>query len=469
MMTHVIYLLFSILLQQPTLSSQVTGTWINQDPETMGITQIVVSSRGSKLYVHAWGACQPRDCDQGETELTVGEGVGTATFDAGFAVDRMYLVRLPNGKLLVVDKFELNDNAKQQTDEHVYFFALKEESQSPPAVAARVLLRKVAETYRRLTAAEFEFEGMDERKEKVSTWHSRLMFADGNRSRVESVRAGEPITTISDGKTRWTVFSESNEYLSDPAGKQSSQIDYKTIDSMAGTASITGSERVGENDCTVVTIERPNQVRTLWIDSATNLIIKDRTIIRSATTGEMQSTETIQFLVARPLTDVNSDLFSFDPEKHGSKLRSQLQEQARVTSIGQQAPEFKLANVDGKEVELRDLKGKVVLLDFWATWCTPCRSEMPIIELLHRQFKDKGLVVVGIDDEDASTQKEFMEKSGFSFILLVEPRKQVTNQFHVGGIPTTVLIDQQGTIRTFDLGEASFDSLRESVVKLGLK
>ena len=468
-MTLLLYLLLRILSQHPAVSSQITGTWLNQDPETMGITQVVVTSRAGKLYVHAWGACQPKDCDEGETELTLGEGLGTAIFDAGVALDRMYLVRLPNGKLLIVDKFEPKDSSKQSTSEYVYFFVLKEESQSQPAIAARVLLRQVGETYRALSAAEFEFEGTEEGKEQVSTWHTKLMFADGNRSRVESVRAGEPVTTISDGKTRWTVFSESNEYLSNPEGKQSTQVDYKMIDSMAGTARIAGSEHVGDKDCTVLSIERPNHVRTLWIDSATNLIIKDRTVIRSAKTGEMQSTDTIQFSVARPLTNVNSDLFSFDPAKHGSKLRSQLQDQAQATSVGKQAPEFTLTSVGGKEVKLSDLQGKVVLLDFWATWCTPCRSEMPIIELLHRQFKDKGLVVLGVDDEDASTQNDFLEKSGFSFASLIEPRKQLTNQFHVSGIPTTVLIDQRGTIRTFDLGETSFESFRESLAKVGLK
>lgn len=435
----------------------------------MGITQVVVTGRAGKLFVHAWGACQPKDCDQGETELSVGEGPATAKFDAGFAVDQMYLLRLPDGKLLVVDKFEPKGNAKQPTSEYVYFFTLREESQSKPAIAARVLLRQVAETYRELSAAEFEFDGVDEGKEKVSTWHTKLTFADGNRSRIESVREGEPVTTISDGKTKWTVFSESNEYLSYPEGKQATQVDYKMIDSMAGTASIAGSEHVGDKDCAVVSIERPNQVRTLWIDSATNLIIKDRTVIRSVKTGERQSTDTIQFLVARPLTNVNNDLFSFDPVKHGSKLRSELQEQALATSIGKQAPDFSLTSLGGNEVKLRDFRGKVVLLDFWATWCTPCRSEMPVIELLHRQLKDKGLVVLGIDDEDAATQKEFLEKSDFSFVTLVEGRKQVSNQFHVSGIPTTVLIDQQGTIKAFDLGETSFESLRENLREIGLK
>ena len=93
---------------------------------------------------------------------------------------------------------------------------------------------------------------------------------------------------------------------------------------------------------------------------------------------------------------------------------------------------------------------------------------MPTIELLHRQFKDKGLVVLGIDDEDAATQKDFLEKSGFSFSSLVEPKKQVTNQFYVSGIPTIVLIDRERTIRFFDLGESTFATLRDNLGKIGL-
>jgi peroxiredoxin/outer membrane lipoprotein-sorting protein len=467
-MTFLICLLFGALSQQALLSREIVGTWFNQDPETPGITQIVLSNRGDKLIVHTWGACQPRDCDQGEADVASVQGLATATFDVGFARDVMYLVPLPNGKLLIIDKPEYKDNPNLKTKEGVYFFVLKQESQEQSAIAARVLLRKVAETYRQLISGEFEMEAVEERKDKVSVWHVKTTF-DGNRSRIETDSSGEPRTTISDGKTVWTVFPESNEYTSYPAGHQTSQIDaYNTIDVFAGQAQTTNVERIQGHDYTVVTIERPNQLRTLWIDPQTNFIFKDHTIIRSVGTGETQSSETIQFQLIRPLTAVNAELFTFNPETNGSKLRTQLQEQASATNIGKVAPEFSLASIGGKEVRLSDLRGKVVLLDFWATWCTPCRSEMPVIELLHRQFKDKGLVVLGIDDEDSATQREFLKKSDFSFESLVEARKQVTNQFHVGGIPTTVLIDQQGTIRAFDLGEVSFESLRERLGKIGL-
>ena len=100
-------------------------------------------------------------------------------------------------------------------------------------------------------------------------------------------------------------------------------------------------------------------------------------------------------------------------------------------------------------------------MDFWATWCHPCREALPSIELLHREFKDKGLVVLGVDDEDAPTQSAFLQKFGYTFGSLTDPAAQVKNAYHVAGFPTTVLIDKQGTIQLFEMGDASYASLRK--------
>src|SRR4029077_7000800 len=105
--------------------------------------------------------------------------------------------------------------------------------------------------------------------------------------------------------------------------------------------------------------------------------------------------------------------------------------EALLKSVGKPAPDFSLLDLQGSEVKLGQFRGKAVLLNFWATWCVPCRSEMPTIELLHREFGDKGLVVLGVDDEDAQTQIAFLRESGFSFASLVEPRKQATNLYGV--------------------------------------
>src|SRR5690242_7538640 len=71
-------------------------------------------------------------------------------------------------------------------------------------------------------------------------------------------------------------------------------------------------------------------------------------------------------------------------------------------------------DLQNKHVRLSELKGKVVLMDFWATWCLPCRAELPKIELLHRDFKDKGLIVLGVDDEEPKDQAAFLSKFGYT-------------------------------------------------------
>src|SRR5262249_25895242 len=154
---------------------------------------------------------------------------------------------------------------------------------------------------------------------------------------------------------------------------------------------------------------------------------------------------------------VDEQLFSFDPQKVQAKPRQQLQREAPTKSLGKPAPDFTLLDVENKPLNLNDLKGKVVLLDFWATWCMPCRTELPNVELLHRDFKDKGLLVLGVDAEEPEDQAAFMEKFGYTFRALVDANDKIKNLYNVNGIPTTVLIDKVGNIQMFDMGTASYD------------
>ncbi|HTZ49458.1 MAG TPA: TlpA disulfide reductase family protein, partial [Verrucomicrobiae bacterium] len=165
---------------------------------------------------------------------------------------------------------------------------------------------------------------------------------------------------------------------------------------------------------------------------------------------------------------VDEQQFSFDPQKVQAKARDEVQRKARTESVGTPAPDFALNDLGSHAIKLSEMKGKVVLLDFWATWCAPCREALPDLELLNRDFKDKGLVVLGVDAEDAKDQAEFLSKFGYTFRSLVDYGDKVKNLFGVGGIPTTVLIDQKGTIQIFDTGTSTYDSLREAVRKTGI-
>jgi peroxiredoxin len=207
----------------------------------------------------------------------------------------------------------------------------------------------------------------------------------------------------------------------------------------------------------------------LWIAPKTNFILKENsTSTTSLPTGVFTIHSATIFSLARVLPSVDQQLFSFDPQKLNAKPRQELQQQAKRNSVGTHAPDFTLSDLENQSLRLSDLKGKVVLLDFWATWCHPCREALPAIELLHREFKDKGLVVLGVDDEDSQSQATFLDKFGYTFRSLVDPTEQVKNLFHIAGFPTTVLIDKQGTIQVFELGGASYDSLRDAIRKIGV-
>jgi peroxiredoxin len=169
----------------------------------------------------------------------------------------------------------------------------------------------------------------------------------------------------------------------------------------------------------------------------------------------------------RILPSADEQLFLFDPEKLHAKSREQAQHQAQTKSVGTPAPDFTLPDLENKPLRLSEVKGRVILLDFWATWCAPCREALPNVELLYRDFKDKGLLVVGISAEEPRDQAAFMEKFGYTFRFLVDANEKVKNLYGVGGIPVTVLIDRDGNIKLFEMGSSSYDSLRETVRKMG--
>lgn len=120
---------------------------------------------------------------------------------------------------------------------------------------------------------------------------------------------------------------------------------------------------------------------------------------------------------------------------------------------GKLAPDFQLQDLDGQSVALSDFRGKPVLLNFWATWCSPCRSEMPYIQQVYDEWSDKGLVVLAINiGESPATVKEFVQAQGFSFPVLLDTKQDVAEKYNIRGIPTTLFIDKDGVIQVKLIG-----------------
>jgi len=124
------------------------------------------------------------------------------------------------------------------------------------------------------------------------------------------------------------------------------------------------------------------------------------------------------------------------------------------------APNFRLEGLNGKKVELKNFKGKVIFLNFWATWCSPCKEEMPSMEVLYKQFKEKDFVLLGIsvDYEGAKLVKEYIEKNGYTFPVLIDSKSKILDLYGIRGIPTTILIDKKGRMLGKAIGPRNWNS-----------
>jgi peroxiredoxin len=129
--------------------------------------------------------------------------------------------------------------------------------------------------------------------------------------------------------------------------------------------------------------------------------------------------------------------------------RDPLFQAMEVTHVagGAPAPEFSLPTADGKALALTQLRGEVVFLNFWATWCPPCRVEMPSMERLHREFKEQGLAVLAVDIGESPRQvTRFMKEFRLTFPALLDTDSEVASRYRVQGIPATFLIDRRGRL-----------------------
>lgn len=136
--------------------------------------------------------------------------------------------------------------------------------------------------------------------------------------------------------------------------------------------------------------------------------------------------------------------------------------------VGALAPDFTLQTVDGDRLRLSDLRGKVVAVNFWATWCAPCRLEMPDLQSRADQFPDQ-LAVVGVNfAETAEEVAAFRDQVGVHFPLLLDPEADVQRLYRVLGYPTTFFLDQAGIIQFQHIGLMSGGQLDEYLQKMGL-
>ena len=382
---------------------------------------------------------------------------------------------------------------------------------------ATELLKKVSETYRNLKAYSFESESegglTSEWQRSWSKGRTILEVAPGNRVRFDMMDNMAAYTVVSDGKTVWIANGYAREYSTSPVngplvemkgGGPEAQMalhrlrlveeEHWNLNRDLRDAAITGNETLEIDGtpiaCTVVRAEyspaagthfKESYTRTFWIDTRRNLILRidslsrgnlfpDKPFVQVEHRSALRYTHT---LTGAPPPDARFAWTPPDNFRQVDTLESPMRRTAAREMIGKPAPELTGATLDGRPLALSSLRGNVVLLDFWATWCVPCRAQMPEIARLYRETTGQRLIVLGVnDDESADAATKWLKEYQYDWPSLHEGSQRFAREkFKVDGIPTVVVIDRQGIIVDYQAGsgEETDRAIRAALRKLGIK
>jgi peroxiredoxin/outer membrane lipoprotein-sorting protein len=368
---------------------------------------------------------------------------------------------------------------------------------------ARALLDGVSRTYRSLSS--FHFAGRADvdmvRQGAPQSFHFPLVAAAAKpgRWRIDMQSPSMGMVMVADGKTVTTYSEQLNQYTrkSAPAARGGAT---DSAGAMAGpgspiaryfgiTRSLKSARWLGTRtldldgrptgcDLVAAEYEHPPNVEAVysptvfWIEKGRSVVLRESTHVRGnqpGQGGEFELSQTTTFTTARINEKLPESLFAFRPPAGATKVARFGNDNTPDLS-GKKAEDFTLSDLDGKPVKLSSLRGKVVLLDFWATWCGPCRIEMPSIQKLHREFKTRGLIVLGINyGEEEAKVRPYLIKNGYDFRILLDRQQAVGQRYQVSGIPALFIIDRAGTIRSHFVGVRDEDTLREALAEAGIK
>lgn len=316
---------------------------------------------------------------------------------------------------------------------------------------------------------------------------------------VESPLGGKTLQ-VCDGKYVWTYLPDSGEFTRqflDPAqdphamGEVDFDLAQQTREAIVGQLIPQGVPdptllrevvlSVGGEDVPCVVIEfQPLESRGHESLTITQWIEKDRHVVRreerrgqqTVPGGFMDVLVTTVFDEVRVDEPLDSSLFEFTPPTTAAEV-DQLRRRQRGVSrspwIGKEAPDFELSDIKGMRWTLSDLRGRVVLLDFWATWCGPCKIELPHVQALHEEFKNDGLVVLGISNEPRAKVERYIQAAKYTFPSLVDADAQVTLQYRVSSIPTIMILDREGKVAEHLIGAQSEEALRKALSTVGIE
>ena len=378
----------------------------------------------------------------------------------------------------------------------------------PEGVApkAKELLESVGHAYG--DCSSYQFEGASAMAMSAQEVHQnvavpfRLAAVKPSKVRAEIMNPQMSYVTVSDGSETWAYVPQIGQYTRKQAVPLGDAATNAQLGAMlaSGTpiqrylsptdgllaARLLGDSKVKVNGSTVMChvvqaqYQAPDngQVQmspnTFWIDPATHLVVRDSLQMKMTNQNGMpvRLDAVTTYRIARINQPVADSLFTFTPPA-SAKLVDQIDVPGATEPasplVGHPAEEIALNDLAGRAQKLSGLKGRVVLLDFWATWCGPCRRELPTIVKLHKELTAQGLSVVAVNvGEDAGTVKQFLASNKYELPVWLDPNHEAASAYGAQGIPTLVVIDRNGTVIDHKVGLHDEAALRAMLKKAGL-
>ena len=370
---------------------------------------------------------------------------------------------------------------------------------------AEALLHRAAERYR--TAESYLFIANEstvtaaglQRKETASTV---LTAKDARgRTRVEIDDGSNGGLAVDDGSKRWLYVPRMEKYVELPRQQTGAPAQtvpgldfavlvkryvdrYSNLDQRVLNAKITGTEtlatQLGDIECDVISAVynpppgmREGQIeRRYWIARESPVVLREHSVasmLQPNSTNRVTVTQDVSFQGAAIGETIDEQVFTFVPPPGARQVENFRDEGVGENQVDRQAPDFTLENIlDASKVRLSSLRGKVVLLEFWATWCGPCRYDMPYVQELYDEHKDKGLEVYGINSEVHTRAVNYLSAAGLTFPTLHDQRMRVAMLYQVQALPAFVVIDRQGRIAAYMVGTRTKAQLEKAVFDAGL-
>jgi|GEM_PF-2486509 len=210
--------------------------------------------------------------------------------------------------------------------------------------------------------------------------------------------------------------------------------------------------------------------RRLWFDPESGLVLKSRTVVAAQRNGvDIEQVLTANLERFELDGEIAEERFTYTPPT-GAKVVDSFDRLTNPDAMtGQPAPDISFKDFEGNVIRLADFRGKVVFLDFWATWCGPCKMEMPHIQTLYQELGTSGEVVfIGASNENQATIQNFLEKNPYTFKIVTVSQEESHGKYKVSSIPAGFVIDRDGIIRAHMIGAQSEAQLRAALAKAGI-